>query len=68
MAQRRITLPRPEKELLIEVRSRSWTLERVLAHAKTMTKEVEDAAPRSSFFYLSLATRRKFPGFALLCV
>jgi uncharacterized protein len=43
MAHRRITLPRPEKDLLIEVRSGSWTLERVLAHAKTLTKEVEEA-------------------------
>ena len=43
MVHKRITLPRPEKELLIEVRSGSWTLERVLAHAKTLTKKVEEA-------------------------
>ena len=43
MAHRRITLPRPEKDLLIEVRGGHWTLERVLAQAKTLTKEVEEA-------------------------
>jgi predicted nucleotidyltransferase len=40
MAHRRITLPRPEKELLIEVRSGEWTLERVLEHAKQLELEV----------------------------
>lgn len=38
MAHRRITLPRPEKDLLIEVRSGEWPLERVLAHAKKVAK------------------------------
>jgi predicted nucleotidyltransferase len=38
-----ITLPRPEKELLIEVRSGAWTFERVLNHAQRLFKEVEDA-------------------------
>lgn len=43
MAHKRITLPRPEKDLLIEVRSGEWALERVLAHAKTLAVEVEQA-------------------------
>ena len=43
MAHKRITLPRPEKDLLIEVRSGEWPLERVLAHAKKLAKEVEEA-------------------------
>ena len=47
MAHRRITLPRPEKDLLIEVRSGEWTLERVLAHAKKLMKEVEEAVASS---------------------
>ena len=47
MAHRRITLPRPEKSLLIEVRSGEWTLERVLAHAKKLAREVEAAATAS---------------------
>src|SRR5262249_22034966 len=36
----RITLPRPEKDLLIEVRSGVWTFERVLAKSQRMFKEV----------------------------
>lgn len=47
MAHRRITLPRPEKDLLIEVRSGEWPLERVLAHAKTLAREVEEAVASS---------------------
>ena len=47
MQHGRITLPRPEKDLLIEVRSGSWRLERVLQHAQRMFKEVEDAAKKS---------------------
>jgi len=47
MAHKRITLPRPEKELLIEVRSGEWQLERVLAHAKKLAKEVEEAVAGS---------------------
>jgi uncharacterized protein len=43
----RITLPRPEKDLLIEVRSGSWTLEEVLEHAQRLFKEVEEAVARS---------------------
>ncbi|HEY2496633.1 MAG TPA: nucleotidyltransferase domain-containing protein [Candidatus Angelobacter sp.] len=48
MAHRRITLPRPEKELLIEVRSGNWTLERVLLHARKLAEEVEEAVSSSS--------------------
>jgi len=47
MAHRRITLTRPEKDLLIEVRSGEWPLERVLAHAKTLAVEVEEAVVSS---------------------
>lgn len=47
MAHRRITLPRPEKDLLIEVRTGEWPLERVLAHAKKLAKEVEEAVAGS---------------------
>jgi len=43
MAHKRITLPRPEKDLLIEVRSGVWPLDRVLAHAKSLAGEVEEA-------------------------
>jgi predicted nucleotidyltransferase len=43
-----ITLPRPEKELLIEVRSGSWTFERVLGHAQRLFKEVEAAVAAST--------------------
>ena len=47
MTHRRITLPRPEKDLLIEVRSGEWSLERVLAHAKKLSTEVEEAVTSS---------------------
>jgi uncharacterized protein len=47
MVHKRITLPRPEKELLIEVRSGVWTLERVLAHSRKLNAEVEAAVASS---------------------
>ncbi|HEY1524973.1 MAG TPA: nucleotidyltransferase domain-containing protein [Candidatus Angelobacter sp.] len=47
MTHRRITLPRPEKDLLIEVRSGEWPLERVLAHAKKLASDVEKAVASS---------------------
>jgi uncharacterized protein len=47
MTQQRITLPRPEKDLLIEVRSGAWKLERVLAAAKKLADEVERAVADS---------------------
>ena len=47
MAQRRITLPRPEKELLIEVRRGEWTLQQVLAKAQELTKAVEGTVATS---------------------
>ena len=47
MTHGRITLPRPEKDLLIEVRSGEWTLEKVLGHAQRLTQEVEEAVKRS---------------------
>jgi uncharacterized protein len=48
MEHGRITLPRPEKDLLIEVRRGSWSFERVLQHAKGLFKDVEDAVAKSS--------------------
>jgi uncharacterized protein len=47
MTHGRITLPRPEKELLIKVRSGAWKLEKVLAHARELFKEVEEAVQKS---------------------
>jgi len=47
MIHKRITLPRPEKDLLIEVRSGAWTLEIVLAHAKKLAKDVDEAVNSS---------------------
>jgi uncharacterized protein len=43
----RITLPRPEKELLVEVRSGHWTFDRVLDHARNLLQEVQDAVAGS---------------------
>ena len=47
MAHKRITFPRPEKDLLIEVRSGEWPLDRVLAHANELVREVEEAVAGS---------------------
>jgi predicted nucleotidyltransferase len=47
MTYKHITLPRPEKDLLIEVRSGEWPLESVLARAKKLAKEVEEAVTNS---------------------
>lgn len=47
MAHKHITLPRPEKDLLIEVRSGEWTLEQVLAKEQKLAKEVEEAVASS---------------------
>lgn len=43
-----ITLPRPEREFLIEARSGNWTLERFLSEAEGLRREAEDAAQKSS--------------------
>jgi predicted nucleotidyltransferase len=43
-----ITLPRPEREFLIEARSGEWTLERFLAEADKLRRDAEDAALESS--------------------
>jgi hypothetical protein len=42
-----ITLPRPEREYLIECRSGSWTLERFMAEADRLRRETEAAAQDS---------------------
>jgi uncharacterized protein len=47
MQRGRITLPRPEKDLLIEVRSGAWTFEHLLGHAQRLFKEVEEAVAAS---------------------
>jgi predicted nucleotidyltransferase len=43
-----ITLPRPEREFLIEARSGNWTLERFLAEADKLRHEAEASAQESS--------------------
>jgi predicted nucleotidyltransferase len=43
-----ITLPRPEKEFLIEARSGAWTLERFLTEAASLRSEAEEAAEIST--------------------
>jgi hypothetical protein len=43
-----ITLPRPEREFLIEARSGDWTLERFLNEADGLRREAEDAAQKSA--------------------
>jgi uncharacterized protein len=47
MVHKRITLPRPEKELLIEIRSGNWTLERVLRQARQVELDVKEAVATS---------------------
>jgi predicted nucleotidyltransferase len=47
MKQGTITLPRPEKDLLIEVRTGSWTLERFLREAEQAKLDAESAARTS---------------------
>jgi predicted nucleotidyltransferase len=44
MEHGRITLPRPERELLIEVRSGAWTMERFLAEAENLRLHAEAVA------------------------
>ena len=48
MLDGRITLPRPERELLIEVRSGAWSKEKFLAEAEQCRLHAEEAARRSS--------------------
>jgi uncharacterized protein len=43
-----ITLPRPERAFLIEVRSGSWTLEKFFAEAERLRSEAEEAAKIST--------------------
>ena len=42
-----ITLPRPERDFLIEARSGAWTLEQFLKEAERLRCEAEDSAVRS---------------------
>jgi len=44
MTDHKITLPRPERDLLVEVRTGKWTLDRVVATAKDLALECENAA------------------------
>ena len=48
MREGRISLPRPEKDLLIEVRSGAWSLERFLAEAEALRIEAEESAKIST--------------------
>ncbi len=48
MKEGTITLPRPEKELLVEVRSGSWTLEKFAEEAALLRASTEAAAASSS--------------------
>jgi len=47
MTRGEITLPRPEKDLLIEVRGGAWTLEKVLRQSQKMFHEVDHAVQTS---------------------
>ena len=47
MREGKITLPRPEKDLLIEVRSGAWTLESFLREAERLQQEAEKSAMTS---------------------
>ncbi|HLJ29454.1 MAG TPA: nucleotidyltransferase domain-containing protein [Candidatus Angelobacter sp.] len=51
-----ITLPRPEKELLIEVRSGAWPLEKFIHHAEVLSGKLSEAAAKSKL--PELADRR----------
>jgi hypothetical protein len=42
-----ITLPRPERERLIEIRSGKWRLEQVVAEAKALIASCEEAQKNS---------------------
>lgn len=44
----RITLPRPEREYLVEARSGEWPLDRFLNEAQRLRSDAEDAAKRSA--------------------
>ena len=48
MSDGTITLPRPEKDLLIDLRMGSWTLERFLAEAEQARRDAESAATSSA--------------------
>lgn len=48
MREGRITLPRPERDVLIEVRSGAWTLERFLREAEVLEKEARLSAETSA--------------------
>jgi hypothetical protein len=48
MEHARITLPRPERELLIEVRSGAWSKEKFLAEAEKCRLQAKESARRSS--------------------
>jgi predicted nucleotidyltransferase len=48
MKYEHVTLPRPEKEILIEVRSGGWPLEKVLDEAQRLSQELQVATANSS--------------------
>jgi predicted nucleotidyltransferase len=47
MSERRITLPRPEKDFLIRVRTGKYSMEKVLGFAKKLFNECEQSAKES---------------------
>ena len=47
LTEGRITLPRPERDLLIRVRTGKYTIEKVLQMANQLLSECEDALPHS---------------------
>jgi predicted nucleotidyltransferase len=47
MNKGQITLPRPEKDTLIEVRSGAWTLAKFLTEEKALEERAQDSAERS---------------------
>jgi predicted nucleotidyltransferase len=47
MAHKHITLPRPEKDLLIEASNGVWTLQEILAQADKLKKKIEAAVASS---------------------
>jgi len=48
VSERRITLPRPEGDLLIRVRTGKYSMEKVITMAQKLFAECRDAASQSS--------------------
>jgi uncharacterized protein len=48
MRNGRITFPRPEKEMLLKVRTGGWSQDRIVQHAQRLFQEFEQATQESS--------------------